>query len=156
MAAPAHLAALHEQAFRAAGSVDEHEPGRLDTRIVKTMYGATRQEHDIAARRSEGLVAAEELQLAVDEVKGLVSPFVDVRRGAATRRHRRLDETDLAARLRAGQLGRVNVAVEPGGHTIPVRDVYSAVLQILEIYATHGHAVGHVEFPSVVADEVSM
>src|SRR2546423_3152629 len=63
---PRLVASLHEQALRAARAVDEHDLGRLDTRIVKAVHGATRQEHDIAARGSERLVAAEELQLTMD------------------------------------------------------------------------------------------
>ena len=36
---------------------------------------------------------------------------------------------------RTGQFGRVDVAGEPGGHTILVRDVHPAVVRVLEIYA---------------------
>ena len=53
------VASLHEHALRAGLGVDEHDLGRLNTRIVKAVHGATRQEDDIATRGSERLVAGE-------------------------------------------------------------------------------------------------
>ena len=47
-------------------SVDQHKPGRLDTRIVKAVHGATSQEHDITTEAVRRLVAAKELQLTMD------------------------------------------------------------------------------------------
>jgi hypothetical protein len=36
------VASLHEHALRAGRGVDEHDLGRLNTRIVKAVHGATR------------------------------------------------------------------------------------------------------------------
>nr|WP_241998321.1 MULTISPECIES: hypothetical protein [Kribbella] len=99
---------------------------------------AARQEHHITARRGEGLVTAQELQLAVDHVKRLVGPLVDMRWRPATRRHHRLYQTDLPAGLLTGEHDRVEVSVEPGRRPVPVRDAQSALLCVLQVTLPSG------------------
>jgi hypothetical protein len=106
------LERLLEPVLDAGRREGEHDPRRLRAGVLEAVHGTAGDVDEVARPGDDRLLAEQELNLALEQIEGLVLAGVDVG-GPAARGHERLHREVGAAGLLAGDEKRVVVARPP-------------------------------------------